>query len=180
MPRLGHAWWHVMWHTYGTWLPGDPRGFRDRDHRIHSSGDYKKPPPQREHEGLYDYARRVSNSEVVLATPALRREVCDALLSTIAEFQYRVLVLTVCRVHVHTVIELPEEREPFEKAMRDLKTKSSAKVINKPQSRLWARLWKPVYITDETHRNAEMIYVRDKQGINTCTWTFRDGFIRCR
>ncbi|HEX3314753.1 MAG TPA: hypothetical protein VHR72_07680 [Gemmataceae bacterium] len=29
--------------TYGSWLPGNPRGFRSRKHRIHSSGDYKNP-----------------------------------------------------------------------------------------------------------------------------------------
>ena len=29
-----------MFGTYSSWLPGDARGFRNRDHRIHSSGDY--------------------------------------------------------------------------------------------------------------------------------------------
>jgi hypothetical protein len=33
-----------MGHTYGTWLPGDPKGFRTRHHREHIEGDYKKPP----------------------------------------------------------------------------------------------------------------------------------------
>src|SRR5437868_3666075 len=37
-------WYHVMCHTYGTWLPGDPRGFRTRHHREHCDGDYKNPP----------------------------------------------------------------------------------------------------------------------------------------
>jgi hypothetical protein len=22
-------WYHIMTHTYGTWLPGDPKGFSD-------------------------------------------------------------------------------------------------------------------------------------------------------
>ncbi len=35
---------HVMFSTRGHWLPVDPRGFRNRDHRIHSSGDYTHPP----------------------------------------------------------------------------------------------------------------------------------------
>lgn len=37
-------WYHIMCHTYGTWLPGDPRGFRTRHHREHVEGDYKSPP----------------------------------------------------------------------------------------------------------------------------------------
>lgn len=106
-----------MWHTYGTWLPGDPRGFRNRHHRIHSSGDYKNPPPEGEYEGLHRYAKRVSKDEVVLATPELRREVCDALLETIRSYEWRVMALTVCRVHIHLVIELPSDEDAFDKAM---------------------------------------------------------------
>ena len=33
-------WYHVMCHTYGTWLPGDPKGFRTRHHREQVEGDY--------------------------------------------------------------------------------------------------------------------------------------------
>lgn len=178
MPRPDHSWWHVMWHTYGTWLPCDPRGFRDRHHRIHSSGDYKNPPPGGEHAGLHRYAKRVSKNEVVLSTPALRREVCEALLATTVELDYRVMALTVCRVHVHTVIELPAGRDTFDAAMTALKTKSSAKVINKPASRLWARKWKPVLIETTEHRHAELVYVRDKQGPRVCAWTAHQGFVR--
>ncbi len=39
-------WYHVILSTYGSWLYGDPRGFRTRHHREHVEGDYKNPPPQ--------------------------------------------------------------------------------------------------------------------------------------
>jgi REP element-mobilizing transposase RayT len=178
MPFPGRAWFHVMWHTYGTWLPGDPRGFRDRDHRIHSSGDYKNPPPQGEHEGLHRYAKRVSKSEVVLNTPSLRREVAESLVGVIHGMQCRLLALTVCRVHVHLVVELPEVEDAFRQTLTDIKMESSKRVKGKPASRLWARLWKVVPIDDEAHRQDELIYVRDKQGKSTCTWTFHDGWLR--
>ena len=48
MPRPNKCWWHVTLSTYGSWLPGDQRGFRSRKHKIHSSGDYKNPPPASE------------------------------------------------------------------------------------------------------------------------------------
>ena len=38
-------WYHVNGNTYGTWLPGDPRGWRERGHKKHVAGDYKNPPP---------------------------------------------------------------------------------------------------------------------------------------
>ena len=169
-----------MWHNYGTWLPGDPRGFRDRHGRIESHGDYKRPPPKGEHEGLHRYAKRVSNREVVLTTPELRREVCDALLATIQILDCRAIVITVCRVHVHLVVELPKDFSERDAALTKIKTKSSALVINKLASRLWARKWKTVLIEDEAHREQELIYVRDRQGPFNCTWTHRDGFVACR
>lgn len=179
MPRPGHVWWHVMWHTYGTWLPGDPRGFRDRHGRIESHGDYKRPPPKGEHEGLNRYAKRVSKDEVVLTTRELRREVCDVLLQTVQLLDYRVIVITVCRVHVHLVVELPRDFSERDAALTKIKTKSSARVINKPAMRLWARKWKAILIHDAAHRDQELIYVRDRQGPYNCTWTHRDGFVCC-
>lgn len=179
MPLPNRAWFHVMWHTYGTWIPGDERGFRDRDHRIHSSGDYKNPPPKGDHEGLHRYAKRVSKDEVVLQSPEQRREVCEALLATIRETEFRLLVLTICRVHVHVVIELPDDAKSRHVALTKIKMNASKRVTNKPASRLWARLWKLVYIADETHREDELRYVRDRQGRYVCTWTHHDGFVRC-
>ena len=48
--------YHLIWGTYGSWLPGDPRGFRTRRHREHVEGDYKHPPPPGLYEGLHAYA----------------------------------------------------------------------------------------------------------------------------
>lgn len=44
MPRAWNAWYHVLTNTYGTWLRGDRRGWRERHHRKHVEGDYKNPP----------------------------------------------------------------------------------------------------------------------------------------
>jgi hypothetical protein len=66
MPRPGHRWYHVTINTYGTWLPGDPRGFHSRGHRVHSSGDYREPPPEREHAGLHRWSKERSAASVSL------------------------------------------------------------------------------------------------------------------
>ena len=42
-PPPNFNWFHIVLTTYGTWLPGDPRGFRTRHHRQHVEGDYKSP-----------------------------------------------------------------------------------------------------------------------------------------
>ena len=55
MPAEGMLWRHVICHAKNTWLHGDERGFRDRDHRAHSSGDYYNPPPKDEHQGRCEH-----------------------------------------------------------------------------------------------------------------------------
>src|SRR3954468_9029001 len=52
-------WYHCMGNTYGTWLPGDPRGFRTRLHREHVEGDYRNPPKE-------DYRQRAGASRRTL------------------------------------------------------------------------------------------------------------------
>ena len=39
MPRPWNNWFHCMTSAYGQWLPGDPKGWRERNHRKHIEGD---------------------------------------------------------------------------------------------------------------------------------------------
>ena len=58
-----------MGHTYGTWLPGDPKGFRTRHHREHIEGDYRNPPPKGIYEGLHECAKRSMKRDPVFLDP---------------------------------------------------------------------------------------------------------------
>ena len=37
--KAWRGWYHVTGGTYGSWLPGDPRGWRARGRREHVDGD---------------------------------------------------------------------------------------------------------------------------------------------
>jgi hypothetical protein len=50
-------WYHCMGNTFGTWLPGSPKGFRTRHHREHVQGDYKNPPPNGIYEERHKHAK---------------------------------------------------------------------------------------------------------------------------
>ena len=59
-------WYHVGSNTKGTWLTGDPRGFRSRHHREHVEGDYRR-----------------------LSPPAVVMVMCDIVVFALAPCQWR-------------------------------------------------------------------------------------------
>src|SRR5687768_10994638 len=52
--RPWNDWYHVMGNTYGTWLPGSPKGFRTVMRKLHVPFDYKRPPPKGRYDKLHE------------------------------------------------------------------------------------------------------------------------------
>src|SRR5258708_24422024 len=98
MPAPGMRWRHVIISTYNSWLPGDPRGFRSVDHKIHSSGDYKNPPPKGEHAGLHQHSKSISGDTVVIPED-LRKTIGFAIQRELVEHGHRVLVISIVATH---------------------------------------------------------------------------------
>ncbi len=72
-------WCHCNSNTYGKWLPGDPRGFRERHHRRHVEGDYKNPPPPGAHAERLDRSHRLMKRQAVYLNPEQRQVAARAL-----------------------------------------------------------------------------------------------------
>src|SRR5438067_2338545 len=108
MPKPGMRWRHVIISTHNAWHPSDPRGFRTKDHKLHSSGDYKNPPPPGEHAGLHSYSKRISGAMVVIPR-ALRPIVGNAMLDKLKKLQYQCLIISVAGTHAHMQVELPND-----------------------------------------------------------------------
>lgn len=100
-------WFHVVFSTYGTWLPGDPRGFRTRHHREHIEGDYKSPPTP----GIYE--QQHARSESMLRGPARRfskgerQIVLRAVVERLRAMELVVGAVAVGSEHVHLVFKCP-------------------------------------------------------------------------
>jgi len=98
-------WVHVMTSTRGHWLPGDPRGFRNRAHRIHSSGDYRNPPPRGEHAGLHAHARAISKGCVRLR-PDHARVVGAAMVDKLESIPVLISAFALDAVHAHALLRV--------------------------------------------------------------------------
>jgi len=174
MPAAGKKWRHVIVNTHSSWLHGDRRGFRSRRHRIHSSGDYKHPPPKGEHGGLYRYQIGKSRPEVHLDSD-LRRTIGRALLQHLCECGHKVLVVAVTKVHAHFLAELPDNIVTVKAIVGDAKRRASRAVKAQLPGTIWARCgtYKPVHSPD--HQRSAYDYILYDQGPDAWTWSFRDG-----
>src|SRR5437016_205422 len=85
---------HLTWHTYGTWLPGDERGWVDR----------RKPDVQAGSGGLERYAKSMLVQEMVVLSLEQRRLVGRVIRQHCRIRGWRLHALNVLRTHVHLVI----------------------------------------------------------------------------
>jgi len=95
------GWYHVIGNTYGTWLPGDPRGWRSRHHAEHVEGDYRHPPPDGFYDELHESAEaRMKRGPVILSPPA-RRQAGQAMVEMLLHQKVEVLSFSLDGVHFH-------------------------------------------------------------------------------
>ena len=156
MERNWSNWVHVIWSTRGAWLPGDPRGFRDHDHRLHSTGDYRAPPPSGEHAGLYRTARERCPVEVQIPF-RLRQTIAEALGDKLLALEQPPRIIAVMRTHVHALVRAgpTNVRESIGRA----KQAASHAVRDELPGRIWGQRCHPVRIRDGVHYRQVVEYI---------------------
>jgi REP element-mobilizing transposase RayT len=110
MPRAWNDWYHVVVHAYGSWLRGDPRGWRARHHREDVQGDYKDPPPSGKYDRLLASSKSLMTREAVSIDQELRRTVVEAVVGKLRCNDIEVLVASVDSRHLHLLARFRDRR----------------------------------------------------------------------
>ena len=92
---------HCNGNTYGTWLRGDPRGWRSHHHREHVEGDYKNLPPAGKYAAVYQRSKELMKWSPVILTPAQRRVACRAIAEALQFHKVEIIDLSVGAKHWH-------------------------------------------------------------------------------
>src|SRR2546423_1482513 len=109
MPLPWRDWYHCTMASYGQWLRGDPRGWRERNHRHHVEGDYKHPPQNSNfNDAAFDRSKKLLKHQPMFFTPAQRRDVGLLALQSLSIQAIRVIALAAGAKHLHTVIQCPQ------------------------------------------------------------------------
>jgi REP element-mobilizing transposase RayT len=167
------AWFHVVINTRNTWLHGDPRGFRDRGHRIHSSGDYKHPPPPGEHAALHRHYLGKSGAKVVLS-PAECERVAGVVIEQFSRYGCRLLALAVSPVHAHLLVELHSDPTVRKRILGFVKRAATAALQPGRHGRLWAQGALFKVIRDREHHLNTFRYISTQQRC-AWVWSFRES-----
>lgn len=176
MPRPGMMWRHAMINTRCSWLHGDPRGFRSRKHQIHSSGDYKNPPPPEEHSGLHRYHKEHDGEAIIL--PERERELIGRkIIRYLKEEGYHVLTVAVGRVHAHALVELPQSASTVKRIFGEVKRWSSRAVVETLPGSIWGAGGKFKRVLTKSHHKNAYEYILYDQGPDAWTWSWRDSDI---
>jgi REP element-mobilizing transposase RayT len=154
--------------TYGTWLPGDERGFvgNTRD----QSGAYvihNQPGTEydRERPHLQGHSKATQKLESVRLTREQAAIVCRQLQAT-AEFRHwKLFAVAVMANHVHVVVGVPGDPDPST-LLRDFKS-YAARELNKTATsgkpaRWWTKSGSTRKLPDENAVLAAIRYVREQ------------------
>jgi len=165
-------WWHLILTTRGAWLPGDPRGFRSRDHRIHSSGDYKNRPPDGEHKKLHGYNKTKAKRPVVF-TVEVRELIGKSLLTKLEKEEIETLIVAIDPMHAHLLVRHTRYFNDATKLSGRLKQAASHAIRNEIPGRIWASGGKPIPINDRAHQLRVFNYIQDHANEGAWVWHFK-------
>jgi len=117
----------ITWTTYGTWLPGDQRGWRKRN-----SGE-QFPQPRLEH-----WSRRQMAGEAVLLDALSQSTVEQACRDHCQFRRWQLLAVNVRTNHVHVVVAAPERPQ----TVRDqLKANCTRRLRQQTEPLICQRTW---------------------------------------
>lgn len=164
-------WYHVNGHTYGTWLRGDPRGWRARHHREHVEGDYKNPPPPGTYDALHAYSKRLmKRPPVTLSTPA-RRLACDTIAQSLIERGIDVVRVSVDGHHYHILARF-RDHKPREwiGIAKSISARTLSKTGLVQEGGVWAVRCRCLPITDRAHQVNVARYIEGHAKIGAAIW----------
>jgi len=169
-----NGWYHVTGGTYGTWLPGDPRGWRARGHKEHVDGDYKAPPPRGRYAAFHSASRGRMKHDAVILPPDARVIGGQAMVEMLLHLGAEVLAFSLGGMHLHVLIRFGRllARRTVGRAK-----KHAYHVLQEAYGlgRIWAAGCRPEPIADRQHQVNVYQYVLDHAREGAWVWRHNRG-----
>ncbi len=180
--------WLITWTTYGTWRPGDERGFvgriLDEETGTHRIENRPQTPYFQDIRELKTYSNSQLKSKPIYLVEDQAKAMAEQFLETAQYRGWKLLAFAIMRNHVHLVVGVNGDPEP-EDIMRDFKSYASRRLNrtwSKPESGTWwtesasvrkLRNEKAIYAAVEYVRNQEypLVLEVDEGWVLTREWS---------
>jgi len=169
-----NGWYHVTSNTYGTWLPGDPRGWRERKHKKHVGGDYKRPPPKGSGDAIHRCSRELMKQHSVHLDAMQRQTAGRALVEMLLRQEIELLALSVDAIHFHLLGRF-QDTEVRPKVGGAKKHAYFSLREQGLRGTLWGDGSDVVPITDRQHQVNVFHYIGRHEKSGAWVWIFRQG-----
>jgi len=161
-----------MGHTYGTWLPGDPKGFRTRHHRDHCEGDYKNPPPKGTFDDLHERSKDLMQRDPVYLDETQRRLALDAFINSLLKRNIPVIIGGIDRIHFHVLAPFPDHNPRHWIGIAKKESSHALKAQGHGiDGGIWAVRCKCLPIEDARHAERANGYIADHADRGAVIWS---------
>ncbi|MGN6370953.1 MAG: hypothetical protein ACTHN5_22080 [Phycisphaerae bacterium] len=171
-------WYHCMVSTYGTWLPGDDRGWHERNHHEHVPGDYKNPPkPTKFSKGCWNHSRDIMRHDPFYIPPAHRELIGRWLLESFRHQQISIAAIAVAETNFHALLRYigPNCKLVLgrAKAHATIQWGNLAENLGLDRRPIWGGGSLPKPIKNEKHGHETFQYILDHKKEGAWTWSHR-------
>jgi len=167
-----NGWYHITGSTYGTWVRGDARGWREWHHHEHVEGDYRDPPPPGRSRLPREQSLRQMKGRAVVLNPGQRRAAGEAIVEKLIEQGSVVLALSLGGEHFHFLARFldGQVRGPVGRAK-----KAASHVLRSHglPGTVWAKRCGVCPIQDRAHQVNVLNYILDHAEEGAWTWHYR-------
>ncbi len=137
----------ATWTTYGTWLPGDKRGYVDNKGQL-QQGD----------EALYEKSKELQKSPTVTLNLAEKNSVKHTILDESLRIGHKIISLAVCTNHVHLLAR--PYQEPIDKMINRYKSLTTRIFWEHGRTgKIWTRGYDKQFCFNEKELVARMVYI---------------------
>jgi REP element-mobilizing transposase RayT len=156
-------WYHIVVHVYGSWLRGDPRGWRARHHREHVDGDYRNPPPKGEYDQLYELSKALMKRDPVRIAAEVRQFVAKAIAEKLVLDNIQTLIVSIDAKHLHVLARFPDHnpRHWIGRAKKHASHSVRQHGLRTEEGGLWAKRCHAEPIEDRRHQLKAFGYILD-------------------
>lgn len=125
--------WFLTWTTYGSWLPGDKRGFTAPEHNSPDT------PTALPNPALQSFAKQQMKGPVVFLSRLHATILFEQFQETARYRNWLLCAVAIMPTHIHMIIGVPNDPEPS-KLLADFKSYGSRTLnsrFGRPQSGTW-------------------------------------------